>query len=813
MLSTSLFSQQWIPVGEDILPDNFYTWSLSAVDENTVFAICENDDYTEQKLVRTTDGGITWNVVDLSIMPGIPQDIHAISADTIWIVYRESSGTARLYLSTDAGQTLDVKHSYQGSFVIGPALQFGGETSGYMIDPTVIKASHTNDGGATWQSNNMMPFTSGETWGMANPTNWMDAKGNTIWWGTSKFIHRSTDNGATWESFDNGFSDNAETKCITFSQCGLGLAASNTTPAGVLGETHISSSSDGGATWTELPIVDIPLEGITDVPGIDGAFVGVGGIFKDFVPGLTHQYVSAYTLDGGLNWTVMDDFPLNAVEFVSPVAGWAGTILSHDYGGNPVLFKWSGNLPGNKLFVNDDATGTNNGSSWADAYTNLQSALAIAEEGDQIWVAEGTYLPGSDPTSTFLIDKNLKLYGGFAGMECNLSERDIVLHPTILSGDLNGDDVDDNFVMNRGDNVMTVVTINSNISNETVIDGFTIRNGHADGVITTNSEQNGGGVYSTGSPRLKSCILKQNYAILGGGALGQNANTGQGLSLENCVFEKNRANSGGGARVITTNFLIDNCTFQQNESFDGTFQANEGGLGIVNSSGTVRNCFFIENNAFDFTGGMGIWNPAGTGNSEVEVIDCIFNGNSSNFGVGGLSFLSFGSNTTYTAEGCSFIGNSSAFGGGMSIITVNTASTNTSFIIDSCNFSQNSAERGGAIAAELDGSGVNFGFSTQLSMETLLLNDYATANIWSLQHSTLPNCGRGNCFFENNNATNRRVGYWEWSELRAIRFYHFQLFFFGQPCRKILRRFRHLGRCRVFPHIYGGGLSNQWQRC
>ena len=170
--------------------------------------------------------------------------------------------------------------------------------------------------------------------------------------------------------------------------------------------------------------------------------------------------------------------------------------------------------------------------------------------------------------SDFLINKNLQLYGGFTGTECNLSERDIVAHPTILSGDVNGDDVDDDFVNFKADNVMTVVTINTNITNETVVDGFTIRDGYADGTISTNSEQNGGGVYSTGSPRFKNCILKQNYAILGGGALGQNANAGQGLSLENCVFEKNRANSGGGARVISTNFLIDNCTFQQNESID-----------------------------------------------------------------------------------------------------------------------------------------------------------------------------------------------------------------------------------------------------
>src|SRR5262249_31855014 len=44
-------------------------------------------------------------------------------------------------------------------------------------------------------------------------------------------------------------------------------------------------------------------------------------------------------------------------------------------------------------FVNDDAAGRNSGRSWADAYTDLQSALAAAVPGDEIWVAGGTYKP------------------------------------------------------------------------------------------------------------------------------------------------------------------------------------------------------------------------------------------------------------------------------------------------------------------------------------------------------------------------------------------------------------------------------------
>lgn len=353
-------SQGWIPQGEGVLPENYFTWALSAVDEQTVWAISYSAQITDPKLIGTTDGGETWTVKDLSGFldagsPDDPIEIHAISADTIWMVWiGRQTGTKTLRLSVNGGETWEVKYRYESGNVVGPALKFGDRKNGYMIDPFSIRVSRTLDAGTSWSTSGMFSeFESGETWGMANPTNWMDVRGDTIWWGTSKYIHRSTDNGLSWEAFDNGFNGNYETKCVSFSQSGQGLAITNTSRSGVLGETHISRSQDGGATWTKLPTLNFPLEGMTDIPGLDDAFIGVGGIFKLFVPDLTFQYLSAYTLDSGENWTIIDDFPLNAVEFVSPTVGWAGRLSYFDYGGNPALFKWDGVNLGNIVKVND----------------------------------------------------------------------------------------------------------------------------------------------------------------------------------------------------------------------------------------------------------------------------------------------------------------------------------------------------------------------------------------------------------------------------------------------------------------------------
>ena len=69
------------------------------------------------------------------------------------------------------------------------------------------------------------------------------------------------------------------------------------------------------------------------------------------------------------------------------------------------------------VYVNQAATGANNGTNWADAYRELRVALSNAVGGDQIWVASGTYKPtsGTDRDATFRLVSGVTLYGGFAG--------------------------------------------------------------------------------------------------------------------------------------------------------------------------------------------------------------------------------------------------------------------------------------------------------------------------------------------------------------------------------------------------------------
>ena len=143
------------------------------------------------------------------------------------------------------------------------------------------------------------------------------------------------------------------------------------------------------------------------------------------------------------------------------------------------IINWS--ISNAQIFVDSSAIGANNGMTWVDAFNDLQDALSNAEENDTIWIAKGTYFPDSvngASTSTFMINTNLVLLGGFNSVN---GEQNPNMYKTILSGDLNENDIVNEFENNKADNVSTIVTINSNITNATIFEGLIFSNGHANG--------------------------------------------------------------------------------------------------------------------------------------------------------------------------------------------------------------------------------------------------------------------------------------------------------------------------------------------
>ncbi|MDX1479329.1 MAG: hypothetical protein R3301_16555, partial [Saprospiraceae bacterium] len=192
------------------------------------------------------------------------------------------------------------------------------------------------------------------------------------------------------------------------------------------------------------------------------------------------------------------------------------------------LFTWIG---GQRAYVDSAATGSELGNTWANAFKELSSALDIASQYPQIgeiWIARGTYQPGSERTSTFEVVDSTALYGGFAGTETMLSERDIMTNPVILDGDIGiaGDSTD---------NIYHIITIPAAVDTA-LLDGVTIRGGTANGPV--GNQQIGAGVFNLGSATLANCVIRQCGSILNGSAIFAHGNSSV-LRLDAVMIENN----------------------------------------------------------------------------------------------------------------------------------------------------------------------------------------------------------------------------------------------------------------------------------
>ncbi len=337
------------------------------------------------------------------------------------------------------------------------------------------------------------------------------------------------------------------------------------------------------------------------------------------------------------------------------------------------------------LYVHAGATGDNDGSSWADAFTDLQSALTnTCPTFSQIWVASGVYKPtsGSDRNAAFVLKNGIAVYGGFNGTETSLAQRNWASNVTTLSGDLLGNDAS-NIPPNqltghasRSDNSYNILMNNSNgLNNTAILDGFTITGGNANGLYYLPAG-NGGGMYcKNSSPALSNCMFTANSTSGGGGGV-SNENASPGFT--NCSFSGNYANSGGGIYNYNSSPNLNTCDFDGNA-------ANYSGGGVYNyyySSPSTTGCTFSNNSAGD-GGGMYCGSS-----SNPTLNNCLFSGNTASSKGGGM-YISNGSPALIS---CDFSNNAANEGGGM----YNQQSTNLS--LTACDFTENTAtSRGGGM--------------------------------------------------------------------------------------------------------------------
>jgi hypothetical protein len=473
----------------------------------------------------------------------------------------------------------------------------------------------------------------------------------------------------------------------------------------------------------------------------------------------------------------LKDFGYSAVGLSANAARWFGGDIDE-------LRVWDRALPEQEIallcdaclgpiHVDVDAPSGGDGKSWATAFDNLQDAIdaSVACGGSQIWVAEGTYAPDPNaPVAT--ISAPVSIYGGFAGTETALAQRDFVAHPVQLGA--------------PGWQSRVVVIDDGDVP-QARLDGFTITGSEAGAilvegfdawvtmptvffdnlVITDNSADEGGGIFVPGSvafevtnSHFEGNVAAENGAAISfpfsvayidsssfidneapGGAITNevsdfsdwsylsitdsvlSGNVGGAIyakhvDAENCEFSNNTAVRGAAIRVVKFSLAVHDCTFTGNHADYGgaiydqgfwTYASNVSIFGSTFSGNTAK-----YGGAVYFTGTNG-------GNLLIEGAE--FSDNSSTHGSGGAVWMN--SCDTCTVDGASFLNNDALAGGGGAVYI----KWGSSIAIDGSSFIGNTAPYGGAMQVDGDVVGLDVSNSRFVSNQALSSTGGAVRNL------------------------------------------------------------------------------------
>ncbi|MES2518978.1 MAG: choice-of-anchor D domain-containing protein, partial [Bacteroidota bacterium] len=286
---------------------------------------------------------------------------------------------------------------------------------------------------------------------------------------------------------------------------------------------------------------------------------------------------------------------------------------------------------GNILYVNPQALGANNGSSWTNAFTDLQAALTFARSNTcitEIWVAKGIYKPttGTDRNISFSMKNGVSIYGGFVGTETQLSQRSIAVNETILSGNI-GDGA------NPNDNSFHVVYSGNGINNTAELNGFTVSDGAASNFDVSTLAKNGPAMLIDGTggsshPSVINCKFINNKTdgiVIGSGIAILGGSISSSPIIKNCFFSKNSGAHDAEALYCqgTVEAFIINCTFYKDHflPFGQIYCSQNYGSSNI----TFKNCIFHDGSPIGTFGDYILLND-----SKITISNCIIQGGVAN---------------------------------------------------------------------------------------------------------------------------------------------------------------------------------------
>ncbi|MCC6694516.1 MAG: right-handed parallel beta-helix repeat-containing protein [Candidatus Hydrogenedentes bacterium] len=259
-------------------------------------------------------------------------------------------------------------------------------------------------------------------------------------------------------------------------------------------------------------------------------------------------------------------------------------------------------------FVDKDAVGAGNGTSWTNAFTTIQAAINASSSGDTLWIAEGSY------AESLILTNGVQLFGGFSGVETLFAQRDIKAHPVIIDARTaaGGSPADHGVVMQGVDS--------------TVLDGLTIMGANANGTAPHNS---GGGILCDDADStniIAHCTIVANAATgFGGGIYCGNASS---PVIFDCLIAGNSSTDDGGGLYSTgaSSPAVSRCTIGGNQSGD-----YGGGVACASSSAAAFTNCVISGNSAPRGGAMRI------SSSNVKLVNCTLSANAATIQIGGVS--------------------------------------------------------------------------------------------------------------------------------------------------------------------------------
>jgi subtilisin family serine protease/photosystem II stability/assembly factor-like uncharacterized protein len=325
-------------------------WAIDIPSQNTAWLLTY--DGTGGSITRdfavTSNGGNLWTPGVIQAPENLsPGDISSTDHLNAWVALYDISGGGGIYKTSDGGETWEHQQTaeFSNAASFANVLHMFNENDGYCQGDPIngeFEIYVTSDGGENWilVDGENIPDPQNDEMGW---TGVGDAVGNTAWFGTNTGrVYKTTDKGQTWTVHNTG---EANVSRLSFADenNGVAICAVYNQTTGQITSWKMLRTADGGESWSNINVEDQFLSDVAAVPGTPGMLIGI-----KISPSIAQNF-SAYSLDYGTTWTMLDDsVQYTTVQMFDEYTGWAGGFNMDENNGG--VYKWPGLFVGTEPY-------------------------------------------------------------------------------------------------------------------------------------------------------------------------------------------------------------------------------------------------------------------------------------------------------------------------------------------------------------------------------------------------------------------------------------------------------------------------------